>query len=307
MERLLVVVALALSVWYFDTLSNAHLPWKSWKDSGHAFVFFLGTYFLLLIGVLADKKTGQAGLKRIPVICGASFCLGISIEIIQPYFGRQASFTDIIYDFFGILAAASLFALRHLADSPKKFLLASLAVLTALSTARPLYDGHIVSQRTQAIPTLFDFDSGYERSLWQVSGQAHASVVEAPVAWFGNSTRVAKLSLLGGNYPGIRFHEPHTDWRSFQNLSFYIYSPANDVVQFNVRIHDQAHNNDYSDRFNRSLTVLPGVNRFSIPLMEIANAPIERHLQLDAVDEIAFFSVNPPQPVTLYLDNLKLN
>jgi len=83
-------------------------------------------------------------------------------------------------------------------------------------------------------------------------------------------------------------------------------SESDHPIELVLRIHDRRHNEDYADRFNRSLTFQPGINAFRIPLDEIRAAPAGREMDLSAIERLSVFAVAPEAQLSLYLLELRL-
>ena len=85
-------------------------------------------------------------------------------------------------------------------------------------------------------------------------------------------------------------------WREFQfeSLTFVIHSVQPNPFQLVLRIHDRLHNQEHADRFNRSLLVMQGENRFRIPLAEIRNAPVGREMDMTRITGVTYL------PLTLF-------
>jgi hypothetical protein len=73
-----------------------------------------------------------------------------------------------------------------------------------------------------------------------------------------------------------------------------------------IRIDDLYHNNEHSDRFNKAINIVLGLNHINIPLDDIRQAPVGRELDLRAIKTLLLFAVNPPKAFSLYQDNFRL-
>ena len=117
---------------------------------------------------------------------------------------------------------------------------------------------------------------------------------------------MARLSFAVTEYPGLILREPFPDWTGYDRLEFELYSDAQVPRQMAIRINDTRHDNRYSDRFNRALTVSPGVNQFSVQLDEVRNAPQGRTMDMQSIHGIAIFAVSPRETFSVYLDGFRL-
>ncbi len=268
--------------------------------------FLLGSYVSLL---LIEKNNAPRSTAMIMGVAAMCFALGIVIEIIQPAFGRQTSLIDIVYDLFGVIAGTLLYLLGKRVPSARSWRLVSIIAvitLTLLSYVKPALSYQLLVLRDQRLPILFDFESPFESALWQANAGSYFTVVDAPPEWQGNSTKAGKLSLFYGTYPGIAFSGVAPDWRGYESLSLSIYSPGKQAETLTVRIHDTQHNGKYTDRFNRVLSVEPGLNHFSFNLDEIESSPAARAMQMHTIAGLSIFGQDPAQPHSVYLDNIQL-
>ena len=86
-----------------------------------------------------------------------------------------------------------------------------------------------------------------------------------------------------------------------------VYSEEAEEVILTVRIHDEYHDNKFDDRFNRLLTIKPGLNNLLIQLDEIRQSPELRTLRVDKIASMAFFMKDREVAATLFFDNIKLH
>jgi hypothetical protein len=63
---------------------------------------------------------------------------------------------------------------------------------------------------------------------------------------------------------------------------------------------------EHHDRFNRTFTMEQGWNDVSITVADIENAPAEGRRQLNQLSEVVIFTVDPPAPKVVYLDDVRL-
>ena len=87
---------------------------------------------------------------------------------------------------------------------------------------------------------------------------------------------------------------------------FTVVSDLDRPLRLVVRVHDRAHDQRFADRFNRSLVILPGLNRVAIPIDEIRRAPDRREMDLRYVRGIVLFAYRLTEPTHVYLGALRL-
>ena len=87
-------------------------------------------------------------------------------------------------------------------------------------------------------------------------------------------------------------------------------APEPEPIDLTCRVNDTAHNHrgyHYEDRFNRTYHLNPGWQTITIPLEEIRNAPRQRPMQMEAIDNFAIFAIRLTRPRTIYIDNVRLH
>ena len=291
-SQVLRIVLLIGAVIVFNDFDSNHRFTAALKNWGHVAVFFLASH--LLLDVLRD----WIGQRRLRLIGIALFCLGIGvgIELIQPYFGRDRSLLDLLYDGVGI-GAALLF---HLANEVRKKVFRGLGcIVLILSAMQPVYFGTMVLARSWAVPYLAGFERFWEQDIWRAQEDSSAQIEANPAG--GHWLRV---EMQRGAYPGVAFPEIHHDWQGYRSLALRVFSPQAQTLT--LRIHDKKHNNDYDDRYNQRLSIQPGINDLVIPLNDVASAPKNRRMDLSQIQNLMLFAVSPEQSLTVYVDEVRL-
>ncbi len=291
---------LLASIALIHNLPSQHFFWASLRDSSHAWVFF--QFNLLLLHLFKDTiRQRPAAIFAITLF---AFVTGIVVELVQPAFGRQASLLDAWYDLTGCCAAAC-WHLRH--TLLRRFWATTLAtLLLSSSLVQPLIYGLELNQQQQRLPTLISFATPLHRLYWQASSHTHIAIIDAPAAWRDAPEKVAKIDLLGGQYPGIRIGQFHPDWRTYASLHIQVWHAGPAPLPLNLRIHDARHNQQYEDRFNRRITLPPGASEIVIALDEIRRAPNQRKMDLAALQSLGIFIAQPAEPLKFYLGNISL-
>lgn len=151
---------------------------------------------------------------------------------------------------------------------------------------------------------IIDFQAGWVESFLQLN-QAELKHVAAHGLLASDNERldqqqVSQLKLKPGSYPGVSVIEPYPDWSAYKMLTLNLYSPQVHVFNLVFRVHDSQHNQEYSDRFNQALTIMPGNNRFHIPLRSIQHAPTGRDMDMSRIANVMLFAMNIDDSVTLY-------
>ena len=115
-----------------------------------------------------------------------------------------------------------------------------------------------------------------------------------------------KVTLDPGEYPGISMDYLQNDWRGYRNLSFDTFVEGYAHLEITVRVNDRKHNDEYTDRFNKSFNLLPGSNHITIDLKDIMKAPKGRKMDMADITNICIFAHRLKEQRTVYFDNFRL-
>ena len=300
---LLLSLCLFTLVFAVENIEQRDLFWAPLHNSAHSFVQFL---LVPIVFLLTHLKLGERFGLRIAISCGVCFLLGIAVELGQPFIGRDASTGDIYYNFVGICAAALWLTSNTSKHTLKRLTLRSLAfVLLASSLTVPMIGAYTLNQRDVYVPVLLDFEHNWQQRIYRNGGQSHLSLTKTPKGW-PNADTTLKVEFVKTRYPGFNIKQVAKNWSGYTRLYFEVFSKLDETKNITVRIHDELHNNEYNDRFNRSVEIHPGLNQIEIDVAEIETAPANRKLQLTAIAALGIFSVQPEAQFSLYFDNIKL-
>ena len=311
------LVAVASSV----LLGQAVLPvtvdsllWNTVLDAGHLVLFAgFAIVVLMAVGSGADGAS-SGGLRRYGIALFAIVIMASLTEFIQGFGERHAEGSDFIRDLLGggaaLCVAASVDAGLGRRFSRMRWvrgvlLLVAIALMAGgLETLFRVVQAY--RQRDEAFPVVCDFESTWGE-LFLDSRNVEWKVVSVPTEWSSSASRlVARLSFSVAEYPALILREPFPDWTGYDRFEFELYSDAQTPRQMAIRINDSHHDNRYSDRFNRALTVSPGINRFSFQLVDVRNAPQGRTMDLHSIHGIAVFASSPRETFSVYLDGFRL-
>lgn len=291
---------------------SANLLWSSILNAGHAPLF--GAVALVLWRLFRPADGAPAGHPIRPYLAAflSSVIVGVAAELLQKLGGGDAEAVDVARDAAG--AAASLLIAsvldRRLKLRGARWLRWAAFPLASLLTAAALFPlaATVVdfAQRDAAFPSICRFGARWERRFLS-GGGADVVSVEPPAGWRGVSTSsVARVTFQTGVYPGFTIREPYPDWRGFRELVFDAFSDLAQPVQLVLRVHDRDHNHDYHDRFNRIIRIEPGMNRISVPLVDVRSAPRDRRMDMSRIWGVVLFADHPREPFVLYLGDLRL-
>jgi hypothetical protein len=230
---------------------------------------------------------------------------------------REVSLADVARDLAGaaafLLARTALVGVwvaheRGLTAFGRAMVLVMAAVVFGAALSELAVTSAVYLARRQAFPTLFALDGSWWEHHLIVTGRTRVTPRQPPPPGIDGlpGDTLARVDLQPGLYPGLTFDEPYPDWRGYQRLTFAVVSDLDGPLGLALRVHDARHDQRFADRFNRRLTINPGVNRIEIPLDEIRLAPDARELDLGRVRGIVLFAYRLRQPVHFYLGPLRL-
>lgn len=241
-----------------------------------------------------------------------SIGIGGLLEFAQKFVpGRYANVQDLIYDASGAIGAIGLLIFIHHVGrksfQSKAIQLGGAAVFVAtlLHGARPFVSCVLdYWQRKQAMPLLVDFREPWTSRFVTADHGAVMYKTNPPEQWTG-SENVALLRIRPGHrYPGVTMREPFPNWQDYKNLVIDVLSPTNE--DFEIRIEDIQHNDDYYDRFNRSVPITKGFQTIRIPIEDIKNGPRYREIDLSRMGGFKLFTVDPQHAIELYIGDVRL-
>jgi hypothetical protein len=303
---LLLASAAVFALVAFGQLPGHGLLWREVQNTLHTLLFFA---LALLVLHRLRQHVRPALTPCSTYMLAGSICLAIAIatELAQSLTGRGFGYLDVLRDLAGIVIAAVLYVLldrtaagTRLVTRPViRSLLLLLLVSLLFISCYPL--GTLVRDyigRNKAFPVIMDL-----RADWADTFIKLQDALPAPDAC---SPGMTGLDLLPASYPGVSVTEPVPDWRSYRQLVFTLHNASAAPVSLVIRVHDRLHDQSFSDRYNRTLTVNPGLNRYTIPVDEIRDGPAERSLELARVAGVILFASDPRHVITVCISSMQL-
>jgi len=232
--------------------------------------------------------------------------VGLSIEIVQMFTQRSANLYDILYDVSGGIAAVTLFSpqIGRLAGWRKGMLYLLMVSFLIPGMFAPLgYMFNVFSVR-QSFPIINTFESQFEKLRWHGNAEINISNDRA-----SEGSHSLKLAFKPASYAGAKLRQLHPDWSAYHYFLFDIYNNEKYAIKLTLSIYDQSDRNtrtNYFNRFNEKLVLQSGWNKIRIPIQEIHNAPLKRLLSLERIAGMMLYSMKLESPVTVYIDNIRL-
>ncbi|MDZ4724488.1 MAG: hypothetical protein SGI97_11415 [candidate division Zixibacteria bacterium] len=310
------VAALLIILDYMPKPANTFF-WRTLFDGGHAPLFGVMSVLVLFLSTLVIRGQNAVRLWHYAAAFGIPTFIGIVVEVLQINSRRDADPWDAVTNMIGSLAFLIYFAtidtnwpdrLGKIISRFKLSLRLIALLLMAIPLVPPLLWAVATLQRNSEFPVLLTFEKGWEEKYLEAT-YATIQYVEPPSEWVNNQSEQAGLIFFDTTkwgYPSLALREPFPDWRGYDSLAFVLYSPHKQNKKVYIRVNDRRHNEAYSDRYNESLTVRPGENRFAIPISRIESAPAGRSMNLGLIRELKLFIDSKNAPFELYVDDIEL-
>ncbi len=319
-KRLLIVLLVAVISTALIVLEKFKMPlniflWRYIFDAGHIPLF--GVISIAFLGISQTFWERRFANPMIHYIIAFIFAglLGLVTEVIQYFTPRDADLWDIINDGIGAICFLGLYFTfdRRLTGSgvflsrKLKYIIRLAVVILGLVAMMPTINwiGAYLSRNIR-FPVICNFESNWEQKF-VFTNNASLSIVPSP-EYFADSigNNVGRIDFNKNGQPNFMIVEPYPDWTGYDNLSFSIFSENPETINIELQINDRQYNKNNENRFNKLLSINPGLNKITVPLKEITNAPKNRQLDMHKISLIALSLAQPDSNITIYLDNFRL-
>ena len=303
-----------LAILHNLTLPNHTKMWLTISNTGHIPLF--GILSLLIFGFMSKVIRNIKDVTTVYIITFITASLiGILSEFIQIFGSRDADIMDFVNDLIGIILFLVLYAfydkklVEFWENKSKKYriLFKILIFVLFLFSVFPIsYLGIAYIYRNINFPMICNFESPLENEFRYLNN-VNLEIVPFLNNWKKNKNgHIGKLTFLPAKYPGLEFDEPVPDWSQYEYFSFDIYSDLDSSIIVTIRIEDTLHDENYYDRFNRRLNIARGENKIQIQLKDIEMAPRCRTIKLSSIRSFMIFTGEIKTPISIYIDNIRL-
>lgn len=272
---------------------------KAFWDLGHILFFGLFTLSYQLL-------RGVGGARQAVGVSIAVLILGMMIETFQSFIGREVSWADVMGNLTGAWLVMAWRKSTRRATKGRRVVVwlcrgASLFLLVAYLL--PVFSqAHQQVRLASQFPLLTDFDDPASIRNWTGDLKlAHNFSLRAVPGM--------AFMLHPGRYSGAFLNRLHGDWSAYRQLSLSLFNPGATTVSLTLRINDLQHDrgsNAYNDRFNETIIVKPGWNRYEIQLEDVASAPSSRRMDMTRIRRLGLFTSKVQESRTVFLTELRL-
>jgi len=238
------------------------------------------------------------------VLAGAlAIGLGIAVEVVQGFIGRDAEVSDAVQDALGVVATLSshawLFRTRLALKASARAALIAAAAITAIWATAPVAEcAAAYWHRAQLFPVLADFQSSRDLYFIRVVAPPVERLIHpAGVPGLGDEPTL-RVPYGDHPWPGVVIDEPQPDWSAFHNLAVDVSNPNSSDLAMLLTVHDRAYIGGKEDRYDHRF-IVPAKQRLILKaaIADIAQGPRDRVLNLRQIGRMAVVQDSPaPQP-----------
>ena len=265
-------------------------PAEVWKDALHAPFF---TILTLLVFALTPQ--GRSIPRKLLFTLVIALLLACITEIVQPAFGRTASFSDLLANGVGVLIALSgLWVWRRRgAGFGAKAVHAVASLLCILVLFLPaLRHWQARDWPTAALPELAVFGDHRSRLFWRPQGQAR-------LRFLSSDDSALRVSTRSGSWSGVSFYPGALDISGFSVLVLELENPDS-PTRLGLRIDDDGDCSRPDSRYGGDLELPVGLSSHRISLREVRQTVTGRPFNMKGVTRIALFR-DPSDPPCVFL------
>lgn len=267
-------------------------------DGGH--VPYLGAIAALFFYA---QRSGRLVTRATRAVAAIFLWAGL-VELIQPAFGRTASWSDFGNGLLGATLAACILVCGHRHWWKRMLLFCLLSAVAMFWRFFPaLEEWDAIRLRQRQFPMLGDFESGAELRFWVAPESGNTRLQRVPMHAISGKNSLS-VSVIGPGWPGVRYLAEDQDWSAFSTLIFDVYNPG-EPFHLAVRI-DDVESTSLRDRFDGSYRIASGANHIRIPLAKASSQPAGRPLNLGTIRRVVFFTENLPPGQSYFLDAVRL-
>ncbi|HEY6530346.1 MAG TPA: VanZ family protein [Cellvibrionaceae bacterium] len=283
---------------FWDLPGHWHLV-GALQNSGHTVLFFVMGFCLV-----------WRGLRWYWVVISL-LSVGIGIEIIQYFIGKDCDPQDVLLDFIGSISAVGFF--HGVKSRSVKF---SVLFLTLAATAFyiPVLIALSYFAQWRNFPTLTNFDELGRNYLIDHHEGSWFELTHLPpnlrghVQGDAHDSKVLYMGCPPERWPGVTLVDLATDWRGFSRLTLDVWLHDRSPITVGIALRGLDNQSDHHD-ISRHFAVQPGFNRLDWPLSDIARRSAKGETLLGKVGEIILFCMPEAARTAnsaLSFDNLRL-
>lgn len=296
------IIGLVVVCGLFVPFTSINLWWREVLNSSHVVLFFFISVVLYFL--FSTRSFFRSAVAVHAAVLVAGMIIGVSIEMLQGLFQREASVDDLFRNLLGILSGLSFVVLIQQKKLRNKIIagvvLASFFLLGIAPLIQISWD---YLQRGKNFPAITVFEEEWFSRFVHLNNTEFVGETN-PEADEGEALH--QIRFDPGKYSGIDIVEPEKNWSTYQKLQFEVHSNNAVDITLVLKVVDKMHNQSYNDRFNQRFIIRPGFNEMTVDLRQIRDAPVARELDLSNISGVQLFLLDVESPLFLGLSDLYL-
>lgn len=252
------------------------------SNAAHGPAFALVTIIALF---LTTDSTSQRNslLAKYSIAITVAIVLGVVVEILQHFTGRDAEFRDIWQDALGVLAGAGGFLIfdQEVSLSRRRQALRRTGIISAITASvlmfAPLANtASAYLQRHRSFPVLYDFSWPLSSYFLGVYSPILVKLDPLPPEISGGGRGAVGLHINLQNHQewwGVFLQEPYRDWRGYDRLSLDLANPTDVPFLLKMVVRDRHQMSIEGGGYYQEIEIAPHARQtFDVPL-EYMKAP----------------------------------
>lgn len=279
---------------------------QAFWDLGHLFLFAAIVWALLT----HKKLSNLSNIQMLTVSIFISIFLGLLIEVIQYYSGRNMALNDLFNDILGGLIGYLItrIGLYDFHSFRIKLFLISLIFAAVCISLLPVFlilkDNFSMQDK---FPVIADFEVENELKRWITHDIIYFKLSPENTIKGKHSL---KVDFGISNYPNVYLRYFPSNWSDYKYFNFSVYNEQSENITIDMKISDHSHKNKnfaYNDRYNKTIDLSPGWNKLKISLFDVAQSPDGRLMDLKKISGFSIFLNKPDKLITIYIDDMYLS
>ena len=263
----------------------------------------------VLVLHLARFKGGP--IARYLKAAAVTLLLAVIAEASQIPGGREAQFSDLVIDAFGIVgflgcAAAFDRDVRRSIGIAGTLALAVVSIPAFVVAVLPTIQlSQALVMRPMLLPTLANFESNWQR-IYVRGEEVDFEIIPAPAGWPAGSGRVAKAESSGRYAMYLRI-APFPDWRGYEAVSFVAATGDGQSRRIELGFWSFKPARDaQAGRYYTGVRIGPEPARYCVAFARLPDASSKRPFDVGAVSEMLVAAAKHETGLTVLLDDVRL-
>ncbi|MEY4589329.1 MAG: hypothetical protein RL497_1405 [Pseudomonadota bacterium] len=200
------------------------------------------------------------------IVLLALLSLGIGIEIVQYFIGKDCDVRDVVLDTLGIISGIGVFY-----SLKKRSVKAGIVSLlpAVLSFYLPTLIAIVYLLQWRNFPLLTNFEEPGRTHLIDYHEGSSFELVQAPRQWSSNRSTVLNLGCPAVEWPGVALIDPSSNWHGFSSLKLDVWLYGETPITLGIALRATDNNSSHHD-ISQRFPLQPGLNQLAWPLADVA-------------------------------------